>query len=110
LDNTLIVYSSDHGEMLGDHGRFGKGLPYQACVGVPMVISGPGAERSLVRDSLVSSLDLTATFLDYAGGLRMPGIDGHSLRPVLEGKVTTHRTTCGPRSAAGIWCLTGATS
>lgn len=103
LENTLIVFASDHGEMLGDHGRWGKSVPYHAAVGVPMVIAGPGVERSIVRDSLVSTIDLTATFLDYAGGLRLPSSDGHSLRQILEGKATTHREFL--RSGLGPWRL-----
>ncbi|MFC1574083.1 sulfatase, partial [Candidatus Latescibacterota bacterium] len=42
LDNTIIVFSSDHGEMLGDHNRWAKVVPYQPSVGVPLVIGGPG--------------------------------------------------------------------
>lgn len=85
LENTLIVYSSDHGEMLGDHERWGKSLPYQPSAGVPLYVRGPGVQRGITTDTLVSLIDLTATFVDFAGA-RMGGIDGRSLRPVLAGQ------------------------
>ncbi|MGQ9455332.1 MAG: sulfatase family protein [Armatimonadota bacterium] len=91
LDNTYIIYSSDHGEMLNDHSMWGKSVPYQPSVGVPLVISGPGTRRNIVSDALTSLTDLTATILDYAGIARPEDMDGLSLRPLLEGKSTTHR-------------------
>lgn len=101
LENTLVVYSSDHGEMLGDLERWGKSLPFQPSVGVPLYVSGPGIERGVVSNALVSSIDLTATFLEYAGVPRMPGMDGRTIRPVLEGKATAHREYV--RSGLGAW-------
>lgn len=91
LENTCIIYSSDHGEMLNDHGMWGKSVPYQPSVGIPLVISGPGTRKNLVSDALTDLTDLTATILDYAGIARPDDMDGLSLRPVLEGKSTTHR-------------------
>jgi arylsulfatase A-like enzyme len=91
LDNTIIVYSSDHGEMLGDHGRWGKSIPFQPSVGVPLLMAGPGIRQGLSSDALVSVMDLTATFLDY-GGLSIPAdMDSRSLRPLLEGATQEHR-------------------
>jgi len=91
LENTLIVYSSDHGEMLGDLERWGKSVPYQASIGVPLYISGPGVEHGLVSDALVSHIDLTSTFLEFAGAPRLRDADSLSLKPLLEGKAKTHR-------------------
>ena len=86
LDNTLIVYSSDHGEMLGDHDRWTKNVPYQPSVGVPFVTAGPGVRRGGVEEGPATTLDLAATFLDYAG-LSVPAeMDSRSLRPLLEGR------------------------
>jgi arylsulfatase A-like enzyme len=101
IENTLVVYSSDHGEMLGDHDRWGRGLPYQASVGVPLYISGPGVAQNVVSSALVSTIDLTATFLDFAGAPKLPGMDGLSLRPVLERRTMVHREYV--RSALGNW-------
>lgn len=91
LDNTLIVFSSDHGEMLGDHDRWGKSVPYQPSVGVPLVIGGPGVRPGGKSDALVSVVDLTATFLDFAGITAPSDMDSRSLRPLLEGKTRSHR-------------------
>jgi arylsulfatase A-like enzyme len=91
LENTVIVYSSDHGEMLGDHGRWAKSVPYQASVGVPLVIAGPGVERGLRSDALVSLIDLTATFLDWGGAPALDAMEGFSLRRLLAGSTRSHR-------------------
>jgi arylsulfatase len=91
LDRTVVVWSSDHGEMLGDHNRWGKSVPYQPSAGVPLVFGGPGIESGLVSDALVSHIDLTATFLEFAG-LKVPAdMDSRSLRPLLEGRARSHR-------------------
>ena len=91
LDNTIIVYSSDHGEMLGEHGRWGKGVPYRASVGVPLLLAGPGVRQGFQTGTPVSIMDLAATFLDY-GGVDVPGeMDSRSLRPLLEGSTDQHR-------------------
>ena len=103
LQNTLIVYSSDHGEMLGDHDRWGKSVPYQPSVGVPLYVAGPGVQAGLVSDALVSVMDLTATFLDYAGLHQPAAIDSRSLKPLLEGKTRSHREHV--LSGLGAWRL-----
>jgi len=54
LDNTIVIWSSDHGEMLGDHDRWGKGVWHQPSVGVPLVMAGPGISQGIVSDALVS--------------------------------------------------------
>ncbi len=90
LQNTIVVFTSDHGEMLGDHERWAKRVPHQASIGVPMVIAGPGVQQK-VSDALVSHIDVAATFLDYAGTPTLPGMTAHSLRPVLEGRAEGSR-------------------
>ncbi|WP_170975438.1 sulfatase family protein [Martelella alba] len=90
LDNTIVVFSSDHGEMLGDHDRWGKNVPYEASVGVPLVVAGPGIQNRR-SDALVNLIDVGATFLDYAGAKPMEGMTAQSFRPLLEGKTDTHR-------------------
>ncbi|MSV28027.1 MAG: DUF229 domain-containing protein [Bryobacterales bacterium] len=91
LDNTIVVFSSDHGEMLGDHDRWHKSVPYQQAVGVPLIIGGPGIQRGLRSDALVSHIDIGATFLDFAGVPVPKDMDARSLRRVLEGKSRKHR-------------------
>lgn len=82
-DNTLIVLTADHGEMLGDHHSFGKRTFYEASTRIPMVVSWPKAlptgER---RDHLVTLTDLYATMIDAAGGDPVPGSAAESLLPL----------------------------
>ena len=85
LENTLVVFSSDHGEMLGDRGAWGKGKPYQASAGVPLVAAGPEVAKGRVLTSPATTLDLTATFLDFAGAEPLDGMDSRSLRETLSG-------------------------
>ncbi|RJP32209.1 MAG: choline-sulfatase [Candidatus Omnitrophota bacterium] len=91
LENTLIVFSSDHGEMLGDHNLWGKSKPHEASVGVPLVLAGPQIKRGLVSNALVSAMDLTATFLEYAEIPIPQTMDSRSLCPILHGKTEKHR-------------------
>jgi uncharacterized sulfatase len=87
-DNTLIVFTSDHGEYHGHHGFWGKGLPaYEDAQSVPLLVWGPGlGVRPQATDSLASLIDLPTTFLDYAGLQPTPGMQGTSLRPLLCGE------------------------
>jgi arylsulfatase len=103
LENTLIVFSSDHGEMLGDHNRWGKSLPYHPSVGVPLTVWGPGVRKNAVCNLPTTILDLTATFLDYAGLSAPDAMDSRSLKALLEGKTETHRDYV--LSGLGAWRL-----
>ena len=91
LDNTIVAFSSDHGEMLGDQNLWMKRLPQQASVGVPLVVAGPGVRHGSSSAALVSLMDLAATFIDFAGAEVPASMDSRSLRPVLEGSSDTHR-------------------
>jgi len=86
MDNTLIVYSSDHGDLLGDFGRFFKSCLFDASARIPLVIKPPlSAEYSPgSRDQLCSLIDLLPTFCDIANIPTPEGLDGQSLRPVLQ--------------------------
>jgi arylsulfatase len=93
LDNTIIVYMSDHGELLGDHGLILKGCRFfDGLVRVPLIISWPEGFRSgIVSNALVETLDLAPTLLD-AAGLPVPEfMQGKSLVPILEGKTDPAR-------------------
>ncbi|HEV7350314.1 sulfatase-like hydrolase/transferase [Telluribacter sp.] len=84
-DNTYLIFLSDNGWMLGDHGFTSKVLPYQPSTHVPMCIAGPGIAPS-VNASLVLNIDIAPTLLDLAG-LKLPArMHGQSLKPVLTGK------------------------
>ncbi len=67
LDNTIIIFSSDHGDMLGDHGLIGKTNFYEGSCHVPMLVRQPGDGGRRVDASLVSLADVTATLLAMAG-------------------------------------------
>lgn len=88
-DNTVIVFMSDHGEMLGDHGLILKGAHfYEGLVHVPLIISWPGHFAENRRfDGLVELVDIAPTLLDIAG-IEVPYyMQGKSLLPILEGAV-----------------------
>ena len=85
-DNTLVIFTSDHGEMLGDHGMHSKNIFYEGSVHVPLILRFPGViPPGKVMQTPSSHLDLFPTILDYCG---QPGhaSEGNSLRPFIEGK------------------------
>ena len=83
-DNTIIVFTSDHGDMLGDHGLFLKGfMHYRGTLQVPLVIRAPGYGAGRTH-ALASSVDLAPTLLDLCAVAPFDGIQGHSLTPLLE--------------------------
>jgi arylsulfatase A-like enzyme len=85
LDNTLIVYSTDHGDWLGDHGLLLKGpMAYEGLLRVGLLCEGPGVPRGKVVKDPVSTLDLAQTFCDYAGTSLPPDVHSRSLRPLIE--------------------------
>ncbi|MBA2278208.1 MAG: sulfatase-like hydrolase/transferase [Chloroflexia bacterium] len=90
-DRTLIIFSSDHGEMLGDHGLWGKKSWRRASVGIPLIIAGPDVRRGVVSEAPVELQDVTATMLDVAGSGPLPEMEARSLRPLLTGKSERHR-------------------
>ncbi len=66
-DNTLVLFTSDHGELLGDYGLYQKWLPYDACTRVPFIMRFPGrVEAGAVRDEFIDLLDILPTALDAA--------------------------------------------
>ncbi|MFF0345776.1 sulfatase [Kribbella sp. NPDC004875] len=87
-DNTIVVFTSDHGEMLGDHQLMLKGpMMYDCAVRVPLVVRWPGqlpaGER---RTELVQWIDLAPTFLEAAGAPALPRGQGQSLLPLARGE------------------------
>ena len=68
IDNTLLIFLSDHGELLLDHGFSGKAeRHYDGCIRVPLVIAGPGLQAGLQREEIVQLEDIFPTVLDMAG-------------------------------------------
>ena len=85
LENTLIVYSSDHGEMLGDFGRWAKCRMEEGSSHIPLIMNGPGVPKGAEMDALVSLHDLSATFIEISGTDVPNEMDAHSIWPVLAG-------------------------
>ena len=88
MDTTMIVFTSDHGDYLGDHWLGEKDLFHEPSVRVPLIIYDPDARadatRGTVNRDLVEAIDLAPTFLDVFDGVQLPHIiDGRSLRPLL---------------------------
>jgi arylsulfatase len=88
LENTIVIFMSDHGEMLGDHGLYLKGPHfYEEAVRCPLIISWPGKfEQDLRCEGLVELVDLVPTLLDSAGIAIEPAIQGRSLAPISRGE------------------------
>ncbi|MEM7474291.1 MAG: sulfatase/phosphatase domain-containing protein [Planctomycetota bacterium] len=84
-ENTVIIFTSDHGETLGDHGLMFKGCRfYEGLVRVPLIFSWPGQfSTNLQNDSLVELTDLSATLLDLASVEQPEYMQGRSLTPAL---------------------------
>ena len=84
-DNTIIIFSSDHGLAIGSHGLFGKQNIYEDGMKVPLIFTGPGIPKG--RSAAYAYLfDLFPTICDLAGLPAPRGIDGKSLAPVIRGK------------------------
>jgi len=95
-DDTLIIFTSDHGEHLGDHGHMQKGPPgMDSCIHVPLIISYPAKINEQGRcEDLVEAVDLAPTVLDYCGVQIPPFFQGQSLFSLLQEK------NYSPRSSA----------
>lgn len=92
LENTYILYSSDHGEMLGDHGLYTKSVAYEASLRVPLLVAGPGIAAGQTSDALVELIDVNPTICELADAPVLGNIDARSIASVLRGETETHRT------------------
>ncbi|HKF70640.1 MAG TPA: sulfatase-like hydrolase/transferase [Stellaceae bacterium] len=89
-DDTFVVFTSDHGEFLGDHGLLRKGPPpYRQLLNVPMLIAGPGIDPITI-DTLTSHVDIRATMLELLGVAGAAG-DGMSFGSLLRGETGVGR-------------------
>jgi choline-sulfatase len=85
-DNVLIVYSSDHGDMIGEHGLWWKHVFYEESAKVPLIVSWPGTIPPGGRcKRVVSALDVTATMLDALGAPALPNSSGRSFLGLVTG-------------------------
>ena len=85
--NTYVIYTSDHGESMGEHGQFFKHSAYEASVGIPLAMRGPGIPAGHVIDQTpVSLIDLYPTILDMVGLDPEPDLPGSSWLPLVRGE------------------------
>lgn len=91
LDNTIVIYSSDHGEMLGDHEHWGKSVPFHPAVCVPLIAAGPGVRQGFTTSAPTSTMDIAATCLQIAGVSVPTDMDSKSFLPLLKGSTDKHR-------------------
>jgi arylsulfatase len=83
LDNSVVIFTSDHGDSLGDHGLAYKWLMYDAMVRVPLIIKDFRAPRTASQDHVVSLMDLAPTILTAAGVPLPAYLEGQALQPCL---------------------------
>jgi choline-sulfatase len=92
LTNTILIYTADHGEMLGEHGLWLKRTLLEGAARVPLIMVGPGLPAGRVIDTPVSHVDLIATLLDVGGVPPSRELRGTSLLPLIGG------ADAGPRA------------
>ena len=86
-DNTVVIFSSDHGSLLGDHGLSGKWLMYENSIRIPMIIYDPRIDKKLAgtrRDQMVLSIDLAPTILSLAGLEPPKSMQGENMMPLVK--------------------------
>ncbi|MEM9329453.1 MAG: sulfatase/phosphatase domain-containing protein, partial [Bacteroidota bacterium] len=85
-DNTVVIYTSDQGYFIGEHGLFDKRMMYEESIRMPFVISyPPEIDPNSVNDDLILNTDFAPLFLDYAGLSIPPSMQGRSFRANLQG-------------------------
>ena len=98
-DDTVVVFTADHGDQLGERGLWYKMCFFEHAARIPLVVSAPGAARGLAVDDHVSLLDVLPTLVDLAGGDATSDlghvVDGASLVPQLHGDRDADRTVLG---------------
>ena len=104
LDSTLLVVLSDHGEMLGSHGRFNKEVAYDEAIRIPLIFRLPGTLPAGRRydEGVVSGIDIFPTCAGLCGAAIFPGVQGMDLSAALRGRA-------GPRRAEALVQWLGAT-
>lgn len=91
-DNTIVIYSSDQGFYLGDHGWYDKRWMYEESLKMPLIVNWPGVTKpGTINTELVQNLDYAETFLDIAGASIPNDMQGQSLVPLLKGEKTDWR-------------------
>ena len=88
--NTIVIYSSDQGFFLGDHGYFDKRYMYEESMRMPLIVRWPGVTKAGAQNTdLVQNIDHAQTFLDLAGAQQPDDMQGRSIVPLLKGQTPT---------------------
>lgn len=85
-DNTYIIYTADHGEMLGDHHRFRKSQPYEGVTHIPFFLIGPGMKGPIVQDEPIGLQDILPTVCELTGTDIPNQVTGKSLLRLAKGE------------------------
>jgi arylsulfatase A-like enzyme len=109
---TIIIFTSDHGEMLGDHYLYRKKMPYEGSMRIPLLIRAPeqyGIQKGMVIDQAVSLEDIFPTIMDMVD-LEIPDtVEGRSLLPLCRGESGWHRDHLHSECSPNYHCLTDGT-
>jgi N-acetylglucosamine-6-sulfatase len=93
LDNTLIIFTTDNGFAIGEHGRVDKRTAYEESLRLPLLVRYPPlAKAGTVVKEMVLSLDYAPTILDICGAKTLPDADGRSFKPLMEGNAAGWRS------------------
>ncbi|MFW9951395.1 MAG: sulfatase, partial [Candidatus Thorarchaeota archaeon] len=97
-DNTIVIFSSDHGDLMGDHGFLFKGpCPFNGVLQLPLIWKVPGLTKPSISNSLVSSIDIPKTILRLLGikeRYQPPDMQGYDITPILQDSKTKLRECC----------------
>lgn len=105
-DDTVIVFTSDHGEMIGDHHYFRKALPYEGSARIPLIVCDPGDRLGFSRgsnpDAVAELRDILPTLLEIGGAAIPDSVDGSSLLPLCRGQKAPWRAYLHGEHAYGL--------
>ena len=102
--HTRVIYTSDHGETMGDYGLWGKSVMYDSAVAVPLIMAGPGVPAGAIRDVSVSLVDAFPTICDAVGVQLAPddqSLPGSSLWPMAQAECMPSRSSFAEYHATG---------
>ncbi|MBI5820692.1 MAG: sulfatase-like hydrolase/transferase [Verrucomicrobia bacterium] len=99
--STVVMFTADHGEMMGSHQMVTKQKLYEEAAAVPLIVAPPASKPAVDSQHFVSGLDILPTLLDYAGIAAPSSLEGRSLRPLVEGKAVPWREYVASECSSG---------
>lgn len=90
-DNTIIVFSADHGDMMGEHARMAKAVPFESAARVPFIVRYPARLKAAVYDNVASAIDFYPTLLSLAGIERQGNISGHDMSVFMQNESSSEK-------------------